>query len=119
CNRPDGLGSCDIYVARREGDRWSSPHNLGTPINSSGWEAQPSLAADGRTLYFVSNRPGGQGGYDLWRSALREDGRWDTPENLGPAINTPYDERSEEHTSELQSRENLVCRLLLEKKKNN
>jgi len=94
CNRPDGLGSCDIYVARREGDRWSSPHNLGTPINSSGWEAQPSLAADGRTLYFVSNRPGGQGGYDLWRSALREDGRWDTPENLGPAINTPYDESS-------------------------
>ncbi|MGV3762594.1 OmpA family protein [Parapedobacter sp.] len=94
CNRPEGLGSCDIYVSRREGDRWGTPHNLGTPVNTQGWEAQPALAADGRTLYFVSNRRGGQGGYDIWKTSLESDGQWQAPENLGPAINTPYDESS-------------------------
>ncbi len=94
CNRPDGLGSCDIYVSRRDGDRWGTPHNLGAPINSGGWEAQPALSADGRTLYFVSNRRGGQGGYDIWKSTLQDNGRWSEPQNLGADINTPYDESS-------------------------
>jgi len=94
CNRPDGLGSCDIYVSRRDGDRWGAPYNLGAPINTRGWEAQPALAADGRTLYFVSNRPGGQGGYDIWTTSLKADGQWEQPQNLGPAVNTPYDESS-------------------------
>ena len=94
CNRPDGLGSCDLYVSRRENNRWGTPYNLGAPINSSGWEAQPSLAADGRTLYFVSNRRGGQGGYDIWKSELQRDGQWGLPVNLGPTVNTPYDESS-------------------------
>ncbi len=94
CNRPDGLGSCDIYVSRREDGRWGAPHNLGTPINSSGWEAQPALAADGRTLYFVSNRRGGQGGYDIWKSELQGNGQWGAPVNLGPTVNTSYDESS-------------------------
>lgn len=94
CNRPDGMGSCDIYVSRREGDHWGSPYNLGAPVNTRGWEAQPALAADGRTLYFVSNRRGGQGGYDIWKASLTADGQWAEPQNLGPAINTPYDENS-------------------------
>lgn len=94
CNRPDGLGSCDIYVSRREGDQWGTPHNLGAPINTRGWEAQPSLSADGRTLFFVSNRQGGQGGYDIWRSTLLHNGKWSQPRNLGPKINTAYDESS-------------------------
>ncbi len=94
CNRPDGLGSCDLYVSRREGDEWGEPHNLGAPINTRGWEAQPALSADGRTLYFVSNRPGGQGGYDIWKSELGENGHWNKPANLGPCINTAYDESS-------------------------
>ncbi len=94
CNRPDGIGSCDIYVSRREGDQWGKPHNLGSPINTRGWEAQPALAADGRTLYFVSNRHGGQGGYDIWRTSLKDNGQWEEPQNLGPAINTSYDESS-------------------------
>ncbi|GGG97720.1 hypothetical protein GCM10007415_36460 [Parapedobacter pyrenivorans] len=94
CNRPEGLGSCDIYVSRREGGRWGAPYNLGAPINSSGWEAQPALAADGRTLYFVSNRRGGQGGYDIWKSELQGSGQWGAPVNLGPAVNTSYDESS-------------------------
>ena len=94
CNRPDGLGSCDIYVSRREGGFWGAPYNIGAPVNSGGWEAQPALAADGRTLYFVSNRRGGQGGYDIWKSQLQGDGQWGAPVNLGPAVNTSYDESS-------------------------
>ncbi len=94
CNRPDGLGRCDIYISKWEGTEWSRPFNLGAPINTPGWESQPSISADGRTLYFVSTRNGGRGGYDLWKSDLMAEGAWSTPVNLGPDINTPYDEQS-------------------------
>lgn len=94
CNRPDGLGRCDIYLSKREGKNWSAPFNIGGPVNTPGWESQPSLTADGKTLYFVSTRPGGQGGYDIWKSDLKNDGTWTVPLNLGPSINTPYDEQS-------------------------
>jgi outer membrane protein OmpA-like peptidoglycan-associated protein len=93
CNRPDGLGRCDIYIAQRKGNDWAKPFNLSAPVNTTGWEAQPSISADGRTLYFVSNRRGGYGGYDIWKSNLTDKG-WDTPENMGPSINTAYDEQS-------------------------
>lgn len=92
CNWPNGLGSCDIYVSKKESGKWQAPHNLGAPINSRGWESQPAISADGRTLYFVSNKPGGYGGYDIYRSHLLADGQWSTPQNLGPQINTPFDE---------------------------
>ena len=94
CNRPDGLGRCDIYLAKREGKNWSAPFNIGGPVNTPGWESQPSLTADGKTLYFVSTRPGGMGGYDIWKSDLKDDGSWTVPTNLGPTINTAYDEQS-------------------------
>nr|WP_067058301.1 OmpA family protein [Mucilaginibacter sp. L294] len=93
CNRPDGLGRCDIYIAQKKGDDWAKPFSLSAPINTSGWEAQPSISADGRTLYFVSNRKGGYGGYDIWKSNLTDKG-WGVPENMGPEINTAYDEQS-------------------------
>jgi len=92
CNWPDGLGSCDIYVAKRENGIWGKPHNLGAPINTKGWESQPAISADGKTLYFVSNRTGSIGGYDIYKSTLKADGTWNTPQNLGPTINSPYDE---------------------------
>jgi outer membrane protein OmpA-like peptidoglycan-associated protein/tetratricopeptide (TPR) repeat protein len=94
CNRPDGLGRCDIYVCHREGNEWSKPFNLGKPVNGNTWESQPSISADGSTLYFISNRPGGLGGYDIWKSSLLEDGNWSAAENLGADVNTPYDEES-------------------------
>ena len=50
CNRPDGIGNCDIYVSFRKGDNWSEPINLGEPINSASSEKQPSISPDGRTL---------------------------------------------------------------------
>lgn len=94
CNRPDGLGRCDIYISKWEGSEWSKPFNIGAPINTSGWESQPSISADGRTLYFVSTRNGGRGGYDIWKSDLMQEGSWSVPVNLGPDINTEYDEQS-------------------------
>lgn len=94
CNRPDGLGRCDIYVSHKDGNDWGKPKNLGNIINSEHWESQPSISPDGGTLYFVSNRPGGIGGYDIWKSMLTEDGMWTDPVNLGPQINTPFDENT-------------------------
>lgn len=93
CNRPDGLGRCDIFLSHKNSTDWDKPFNLGTPINTPGWESQPSISADGRTLYFVSLRKGGYGGYDIWKSTITDKG-WSEPENLGPNINTPYDEQS-------------------------
>lgn len=94
CNRPDGMGRCDIYLSQKKKDNsWGRPIDLPSPINTSGWEAQPSISSDGRTLYFVSNREGGYGGYDIWKSTLTEKG-WGPAENLGPNINTAYDEQS-------------------------
>lgn len=93
CNRPDGLGRCDIYVAKKESDDWGKPYDLQPPVNTPGWESQPSISSDGRTLYFVSNRKGGYGGYDIWKSTVTDKG-WSEPENLGPNINTAFDEQS-------------------------
>lgn len=93
CNRPDGLGRCDIYVAKKQGDDWGKPYDLQPPVNTPGWESQPSISSDGRTLYFVSNRKGGYGGYDIWKSTVTDKG-WSDPENLGPNINTAFDEQS-------------------------
>ncbi len=94
CNRDDGLGSCDIYFARRHGNSWGEPVNLGAPVNSASWEAQPSISPDGETLYFASNRSGGQGNMDIWYSVLDQDGNWGVPKNLGETINTIGNEMS-------------------------
>jgi flagellar motor protein MotB len=108
CNQPDGLGSCDLYESTYvPGKGWSAARNLGEPVNSPHWDSQPCLSADGLSLYFSSNRPGGQGERDLWmsrRSALLPGagaaggagvagasprfGPWSAPVNLGPVINT-------------------------------
>jgi outer membrane protein OmpA-like peptidoglycan-associated protein/tetratricopeptide (TPR) repeat protein len=94
CNREDGMGSCDLYVSHKNGNDWDKPFNLGAVVNSSSWDSQPAVTPDGGTLYFVSNRPGGLGGYDIWKTTLNAGGEWTRPENLGPDINTPYDENT-------------------------
>ncbi|RYY36764.1 MAG: hypothetical protein EOP46_05190 [Sphingobacteriaceae bacterium] len=93
CNRPDGRGKCDIYIAQKRGDGWGKPVGINPPVNTAAWESQPSISADGHTLYFVSNKPGGFGGYDIWKTVLTDNG-WTEPQNMGPTINTPYDEQS-------------------------
>ncbi len=94
CGRPDGAGRCDLYMCVRKGDVWSKPRNMGTPVNSGSWESQPSFCIDGRTLYFVSNRKGGYGGMDIWKTVFTDGQGWSAPENLGPSINTDGDEMS-------------------------
>ena len=94
CNRKDGYGSCDLYYSEIRDNQWTPPANIGTPINSKGWESQPSLSADGRAIYFTSNRKGGQGGRDIWVSYRQKDGKWGTPQNVGDIINSPYDDQS-------------------------
>jgi len=93
CNERNTRGSCDLYISKRQQNGWSAPLNLGPPLNSVAWDSQPSLSADGKTLYFVSNRRGGFGGKDIWMSRW-ENGLWKEPLNLGPAINTPHDEQT-------------------------
>ena len=95
CDKRAGFGSCDLFRTRRQDDgSWSKPVNMGRRINTVFWDGQPSLSADGRFLYFVSNREGGQGGRDIWASRRGNDGRWSNPINLGSKVNTQGNEAS-------------------------
>lgn len=94
CNRPDSRGGCDIYYSIHNQRGWMQGMNINAPVNSPYWESQPSVSSDGRRLFFVSNRPGGVGGMDIWEAGLKDDGGWTEPQNLGPTINTPGDEMS-------------------------
>ena len=88
CDRPKAIGNCDLYISRRTGNNWSAPVNLGTNVNSTEWDSQPSLSADGRTLYFTSTRRGGQGQEDIYVTTLQPDGNWSGARNLGTPVNT-------------------------------
>ena len=94
CDRPDGLGSCDLYFAEVKRNKWTDPIPMDAPVNHPGWDSQPSLSADGRSLFFASARPGGNGDYDLWLSQKNSKGVWSTPVNLGDSINTRGREQS-------------------------
>ncbi len=94
CNRPDGLGSCDLYFSEVKNRRWTKPKNIGAPINSRGWDSQPSISADGKTLFFASDRGGSEGEQDIWYAKRKEDGSWNTPKNAGDNINTPNSDQS-------------------------
>ncbi len=91
CDGRQSFGSCDLYITKKVGNFWSTPENLGSMINSDKWESQPSLSADGRTLYFSSNRSGGYGMRDIWVSKFTGT-TWSRPQNLGREINTTLDE---------------------------
>jgi Tol biopolymer transport system component len=92
CLRADSYGSCDLYISKKKGKRWTNPKNMGNNINTSFKESQPSLSSDGKTIYFVSNRDGGKGKFDIWKSSIKPDGTWEIPVNLGDSINTPEEE---------------------------
>ncbi|MEW6470250.1 MAG: carboxypeptidase-like regulatory domain-containing protein [Bacteroidota bacterium] len=82
----------DIYMSRLDGTTWSSPVKLGKNVNTKYWEGSVSMTADEQTLYFASEKPGGYGGRDIYVSKMQPDGKWGKPENLGPTINTPFDD---------------------------
>ncbi len=96
CNRRgDGSqGSCDLYWSQQKDGDWSKPVPFSNAINSADWDAQPSISPDGKTIFFSSTRPGGQGGKDLWCTTRQANGRWTEPANLGPAINSRGDEQT-------------------------
>lgn len=89
-----GLGEKDIWVSFRNPkdlNAWTKPLNLGNVVNTKGVEFGPFLAADDKTLYFVSNGHKGYGGADVWMTKRLDDTwtNWSTPVNMGDKINTP------------------------------
>ena len=91
CDRQDSFGSCDLYYSVKSASGWSKPKNLGKKVNSSYWESQPSLSADGRKLYFASSRTGGHGGRDIWVSEKLGQ-EWNVPVNMGNVVNSWKDD---------------------------
>jgi outer membrane protein OmpA-like peptidoglycan-associated protein/Tol biopolymer transport system component len=80
----------DLYVSFFEDGRWTRPLELGDEINTKYSETTPFLSADGKTLYFSSDRPGGQGSQDIYLTRRLDDTwqHWRKPQNLGAPINT-------------------------------
>jgi Tol biopolymer transport system component len=96
--RPGGYGSGDICVTTRAtvSDPWGEPVNLGPAVNSSAWDGEPSISSDGLSLYFGSQRPGGYGGADIWvTTRATTSDPWEEAVNLGPMINTAFDDVDE------------------------
>jgi outer membrane protein OmpA-like peptidoglycan-associated protein/Tol biopolymer transport system component len=81
-----------ILVSYLTGDEWSVPMPLGENINTKYRETHASMSANGKYLYFTSDRPGGYGGLDIYVSEKQKDNTWGKAVNLGPAINTEFDE---------------------------
>ena len=94
CNQEGAMGSCDLYESSLENGKWSAYRNVGSPINTSSWESQPSISANGDKLIFCSNRAGGKGAKDLWMAERGKDGKWGKVVNLGDVINTERDEKT-------------------------
>jgi len=90
-NRPGGAGGWDIWMSRRNGDGWSAP--VAVSFDSAQNDFDPAFSADGRTVYFFSNRPGGFGGDDIWQVAFDPaSATFGAPSNLGAAVNSAGDE---------------------------
>lgn len=94
CNRKDLLGSCDLFYSVLFQGKWTASTNMGISVNSSAWESQPSLSADGNSMIFSSRRLGTHGGADLFYTYRDSTRAWVTPVNLGLSINTSGDEES-------------------------
>ena len=90
----DDGGDGNFYYSTRKDTVWTKIKSMGRPVNTIYWESSGFITPDGNALYFASNRPGGEGGFDIWSSKKLRNGDWSEPENLGNVINTPYDEES-------------------------
>ncbi|CAN5391022.1 OmpA family protein [soil metagenome] len=92
----DDAGDGNIYISQLMGNNWMTPKKLTENVNSKYHEPSACISADGNTLYFTSTMPGGFGGEDLYRSVRLPNGEWSKPTNLGPKINSKYDEDAPE-----------------------
>lgn len=91
----DNEGNGDIFFSDFSTNRFQDVEHLDNKkINTSSWETHCTVTPDGLNMYFVSDRKGGFGGRDIYRVVKLPDGSWSEPVNLGPNINTPYDEES-------------------------
>ncbi|SNS41180.1 WD40-like Beta Propeller Repeat [Ekhidna lutea] len=95
-NCDEDLGEvCHIYMSRLEGGKWTEPKPLNLNINEYGFSSKhPNLTPGGDTLFYVSNREGGIGQLDIYMSINAGNENWGPPINLGPQINTPFNEVS-------------------------
>lgn len=84
----------NIYVSHKTDEKWSTLEKLNDNINTKFWESHASVSPDGKTLYFTSNRKGGYGGLDIYSSKRKTKDNWETPVNLGPVINSEFNEES-------------------------
>lgn len=91
-----GKGSCDLFVTYKINGRWSAPINLPGKVNTSNWETQPSLSADGKTLYFIRavRSKDARSNSDIYVSYLLENDTWSEAVRLPNTINTPSNEES-------------------------
>lgn len=89
-----GVNGGDLFISYLVGKVWSKPENLGKAINSKYHESSASFSYDGKILYFVSDREGGFGGHDIYYSEINEKGKFEKAVNIGPVINTEYDEEA-------------------------
>lgn len=85
---------CDMFLSYIENGEWIEPYKIGNSLNSENWDSQPCISADGNTIYFVSNRPGGFGGIDIWKIEQKKNGTWKKAKNLGASINTKGNDTS-------------------------
>lgn len=83
--------SCALLVTTKDGNQWKKPQALAFTVTTTEMYGQPALSKNAKQLIFVSNRPGGYGGHDLYVS-VKNGGKWSTPKNMGPNINTAGDE---------------------------
>ncbi|MEO0626579.1 MAG: OmpA family protein [Bacteroidota bacterium] len=87
-------GGCDVFRGWYRDNGVEEIESLGDQINSDSWDSQAAISCDGRRLFFASFREGGLGGSDIYSSEMLPDGSWTSPQNLGPAVNTPGDEEA-------------------------
>jgi outer membrane protein OmpA-like peptidoglycan-associated protein len=84
----------DIYISKFNGKIWGISEPIGKGINTKYWESHACLSADGKTIYFTSNRPQSLGGTDIFVSTIGKNNQWQEPQNLGNVINTPFNEET-------------------------
>lgn len=83
----------DIYMANKAGNDWTTPMRINGDVNRpDSWEGSVAITPDGRTMYFVSDRPGGFGGKDIYRASWLGDTAWGNIQNLGANVNTYFDD---------------------------
>ncbi len=87
-------GEGNIMQCVLQGDKWSDPRPLEANINTRYMESSASISPNGHVIYFSSNRPGGMGGMDIYKIEKDSKGKWGSVMNLGPEINTPFDDEA-------------------------